>query len=62
MNRSKLIEQSANQQYEPPLSLANHSNDKSASNVDQTKDTQISKKRGSSIIANHSFVVEAVSK
>lgn len=56
INKSKLIDQSTQQHYSPPLTLIHPSNDKSPSKIDQDREP-VGKKRGSSIIANHSLVV-----
>jgi hypothetical protein len=59
MNKSKLIDQSTQQHYEPHT-LIPHNKDKSASNVEQNKD--VGRKRSNSITANHSLVVDTGSK
>jgi hypothetical protein len=54
INKSKLINQTT-QLYESPLSNFPSNNDKPTVNPDLNKDLD-GRKRGSSIIANHSFV------
>lgn len=54
INKSKLIDQTT-QLYESPLLAVPSNHEKPTSNTDLNKDP-FGRKRGSSIIANHSFV------